>query len=270
MTNKERVLMELVRELYSTQLHLQLRVPNRPDMWKIFDNREDVHFECSSFDKIQIGDLVLCTSSGIHDWTVGFVHEIINPSWHELMVKEIGTNRLCKVGNEGFVPIRGMSEQQLWNDDQYNFSIKVKKAFAKGGHYSYRFGGMSFVGDKVAVYVREHFNGTLRLNGSGKMTIPFKIVLDWDKKMSIKKILELLVAGGYGSRKFDEVDDPNATAPRVAIEGDTIITIAPTPPAMPQSQTQVEDKISAREKTEAEWDSIFKWNRDREKPPEKT
>lgn len=266
MTNKERVLLELVRELYSTQLHLQLKVPHHPDMWKGFGDREDVHFECSSFDKIQIGDLVLCTSSGIHDWTVGFVHEILNSSWHELMIREIGSGRLCKVGNEGFVPIRGMTAEQLWSDVQYEFCKKVKKAFAKLDEYSRRFGGMSYAGKTVAIYVRERYNGMLRLSGTGKMSVPFKIEIQWDKKMSIKKILELLQAGGYETRKFDEVDDPNATAPRVAVDGNTILTVTPVQPSPP---APIEEKIEKRVQTEEEWNRITKWNKDREKPEQK-
>ncbi|MHA1796117.1 MAG: hypothetical protein ACTSUK_08395, partial [Promethearchaeota archaeon] len=151
--------------------------------------------------KIKEGMLVLCETSGLrypHDWKVGFVETI--HSHNDMTIREIGTNRLCRIGNESFVPIIGMKPYQLYEKDEYSFSIKVNKAFKRADEYSHVFGGLEFLPDnEVIILVRRKWSDTHK---------PYDIRMKWHKKITIKKILELMKEQGFGTRDFEK--DPKS------------------------------------------------------------
>jgi hypothetical protein len=116
---------------------------------------------------LKVGDLVVCNTSGLHDWTIGFVHEIKNdPQWGlTLVLREIGSNRLCNVGNESFFVIKGLSENELWEGQKYKFAKQISKVFCQYGDGDRLFSRIEFIDDEFAnVYIRAYFGGT---QGSG-------------------------------------------------------------------------------------------------------
>jgi len=199
MSDKERILLTIIREL-QTMLVLA-RGAYQLDFHDRSAGREYVHFEHREYDKIKPGDLVICQTSGIHDFTVGFVVDKFDPDWHGLLLREIGTERTCRMSNERYYCIVGLSEHDLWEGGKHQFDLKVKKAFWKTNEDWYRFGGLRFNDDGTATMtVREKFGGCCT---NGDESVPFEVTMPWNKRTSVKKIVEALIAGGVGTRKFE-------------------------------------------------------------------
>jgi hypothetical protein len=198
MNDKERILMSVIRGLRSTTGLV------RNNLWGSENYKRDggdgyyVHF--APWKDPQKGDLVLCEAMSIDDWSVGFVHMVI--SNHECIIREIGSDRLCRVSNEGFSPIIGMSSIDLLEGAQYGFYQKVLKAFRKGDEFLYCFGGIDFDGEDAIIWVRERYGGIIRFREHG--SAPFSIRMRWSDKTTIKAILQAMRDGGYGTREFIE------------------------------------------------------------------
>lgn len=197
MNDKERILMLILDRLNLTQgLCLQ---GYKEEIFKDkSDGHEYVHFGAYDDRPVQKGDLVIAQTGSVCDWKIAWVHQVI--SYDTCVLREIGSNRLCTWGNERFCRIVGMHESLLLEGEQYIFEQKVIKAFHKGDEYWYRFGGVDFVENNIArIWIREAFGG---IKDKSK---PFSCELKWNKKTSIKKILETMQENGYGTRKFDLV-----------------------------------------------------------------
>lgn len=195
MNDRERILMQIIDKLSLTQT-LCLR-GNDEAKFIDRDGSVYVHFGAYNDRPIQKGDLVLAETGRVSDWKVGWVHEVIDGS--TAVIREIGSYRLCNYGNERFTRIVGMHPSLLLEGDEYEFQQKVFKAFHRGDEYMYRFGGVEFRPDHTAeIFVREAFGGH-KLN---QESIPFSFSMKWDKRTSVKKILEAMREHGYGTREF--------------------------------------------------------------------
>lgn len=198
MTDKERILMKIIHRL-SLQYALKLKWGEKYD---------GVHFAPwikgnILGDKLKPGMLVLCETSplrGIHNWTVGFLHSPIPDGW---AIKEIGSEKICNITNESFLPIVGFSKEELLIGEDYDFLQKIYKAFSRGGSYFYRFGGIKIIEKrKWKIYIREAFGG-LGLDHGKEKSVPISFILRWNKKTSIKYILEKMIEAGYGTKEFE-------------------------------------------------------------------
>ena len=203
MTDKERILMNLVGDLISAQI-----------MRFITDGQNERHGPLDydlkiksglRKDHIKKGDLVYCTTSGrfnAHPWVVAWVEEVTNPNGGELLLREIGSNRLCKMGNEGFyvLDFSARPVQYYLEGERHKLYHKIRKAFERHGDYSHVFGGMAFDDENsiVTVTVRQRH---------GFDTVPYDIQLKlpkWGKRVSIKKLAEMMEAEGWNKREFDK------------------------------------------------------------------
>jgi hypothetical protein len=206
MTDKERILFIIIHRL-ALQYSLKLEYYKEPDgvyfaPWLGGFGRDE---------KLKSGMLVLCmTGRSIHNWTVGFlVEKMANTSLGGWVVREIGTNRLCNVYNESFLPIMGLSKIDLLEGDDYDFYQKVLKSFKRGGEYFYRFGGIEIIEKrKWKIYIRELFGG-ISIDHEKEESVPFYCIVKWNKKTSIKYILQKMREVGYGTKKFErrEIND---------------------------------------------------------------
>jgi len=201
MNDKERILMTILENLSFTQtlaLHGYDEAKFRKDDT---GNDEYVHFGGYNDRPVQKGDLVLCCTTNVHDWKIGWVHEVTSND--TCVIREIGSNRLCNVSNERFTRIVGLNKSLLLEGDEYIFQQKVMRAFRKGDEYLYRFGGVEFPEDGVAeIWIREVFGGI------GKPSQPFSFAMKWNKRTSVKRILKTMRENGYGTRKFEPVEQP--------------------------------------------------------------
>lgn len=143
-----------------------------------------------------LGSMVICQSSGAHPWSVGWVVES-RPSEAHCVIREIGSARTCNVSNDSFYVIHNIDRLSLLEGDRHGFLSKVHKAFRRGDKYRYRFGGLDFDDDKATIWIREVFGGH-REHGSE----PFPVVMPWNKRTSIKSILDAMQSAGYGTRDF--------------------------------------------------------------------
>ena len=208
MNDKERILMEIISELASTQILGPASHGGGGYHEAAYQDktlRGDLpltHFAYSIQDEdLKPGMLVLCQTMGINDWKVGFIVKRLE--YGRCLIREIGSERVCDVGNERFLPILGLTERQLLEGDRYQFYLKVQKAFSRGDEYFYRFGGVTFEEHEAVIWVRDYHGGFLKYRQGG--SLPFAVRLRWNKRTSVKAILEAMRAAGYGTREFDAV-----------------------------------------------------------------
>jgi hypothetical protein len=171
------------------------------------DRNANMYGARPNFDKKPVvGDLVLCATSGriqYHDWVIGWVKEIHES--HEFLIREIGSNRLCRISNERFYVIEGLSELKKLEGDQYRFYIKVVTAMSKYGDGWRLFSNIKFHEDQVTVSLREKLNGLQR----DKVQVPFEITFKWHPKMTYKKIALILEENGWFTKPFEYVEEQN-------------------------------------------------------------
>jgi len=202
MTDKERILTAIVRELSTTQI-LARKVNltfSAADFERGFGDRGHyAHF--AAYRQPVVGDLVLCNSSGLHPWTIGWYVEQEPRGHATATIREIGTERLCNMSNESFYPIVGMSPLDMLEGEQHRFYAKVTRAFWKADEYFYRFGGLDFPEKRRAIiWVREAFGGHL---GEREESVPFAVETTFTVRTSIDRIVRTLREGGLGTRKFE-------------------------------------------------------------------
>ena len=192
LNDRERILSSVVRGLMSTQLSFAAKGDGyHSATYRDRNGWEYVHF---AYDQKPVkGDLVIAQSSIYPNrWTIGWFESGGN---HEYVIREIGTGMLCNYSNETFVPIRGLQSTELLEGKERAFYFKVLKALRQGGEYRYTFGGIKFNGPDVNVTIRERYNDT----------VPFDVVIPYQPRMSITKIVALLREGGYGTREFEKL-----------------------------------------------------------------
>jgi len=198
MDDKNRILMEVIKELHTT---LMLGVRYQDFDRTLLDRgvgREYVHF--GRFEEIKSGDLVMGTTGHTSDFTIGWVDEVLGHS--HCMIREIGSDRLCNYSNESFVKIKGLKPEQLWEQEYKEFEKKLIKAFVRGGDWEHRYGGLEFGED------RKNRTATIsiRKRWGNPDYHPFSFTMKWNKRTSIKKILEEMRQAGYGTREFEKIE----------------------------------------------------------------
>ena len=191
MDDKTRILMYLVRELASSNFM------SRPFNKKPAEY--EVHVQPDGVEQVEVGDLVVCMTSGLHPWTVGFLHE--KPNSHHFYIREIGSDRICEINNDRMYKICNLSKQELLEGDQQIFLGKLKKVFSQYGDGWRLFGGVRFVGKKAMVTVREKFGGLGK-----EASTPFDLEIPWGKSMSLKTIASHLTNAGWLTRPFTSKD----------------------------------------------------------------
>lgn len=198
MNDKERILMTILERMSMTQT-----LCLRGNQEKQFQDKDGqyVHFGCYDDRKVQAGDLVMAFTGPVSDWKIAWVDQVISDN--ECVLREIGSHRLCRWSNEQFKRIVGLDSSLLLEGDQYQFQIKVMRVFRKEDQYWYRFGGIDFLPNQIArIWIREAFGG---IRNPSK---PFSFEMPWNKRISLKKITEAMYANGYGTRKFELIDQP--------------------------------------------------------------
>lgn len=175
MTDKERILFLLVQRVLSAALW----APEKVRAWR--DNQPGI-LSHDSERELKAGDLVVAsTSFEANDFLVGFVQE---PPDHNgtVVIREIGSDRLCNYGNEMFMRIdKDLLGEQILEGIQYQTMVKVRKAFAKAAYpYTVRYAGCVFTDHFVLITGRKVF--------SNETVVCFSI--PYNSKTSIKSIVQ--------------------------------------------------------------------------------
>lgn len=172
MTDKERILMAIITRII-------------PGVMYSRGSKQDEYIKLRFLhpEKLQPGDLVYAnTFRAMHDFAVGFVQRI--DSDHGcVVIREIGSNRLCDYYNEGFTVInKDKLGYQILEGLQYKTYEKVLKAFHKHDHYMTRFKSIEFDGDTCTVQSRQPFEGETKAEFS----------FEYDSKTTIRSIVKML------------------------------------------------------------------------------
>lgn len=200
MTDLERILVEIVSELYSTQLRTS-RFNRSVYRWESGFEKDPkdaiVHFETNRAP--EPGDLVLATTGPTSRCKVSW-YVSKRPDIGGAMVREIGTDKICEYSNESFVPIVGFHPSQIIDGVKRELYIKILKAFRKGIDGKYRYQLLEFENPNIAVV-------TIREAWAQLGSHPFKVKFEFDAKTTIKSILKALIDGGCNTRDFSQPQD---------------------------------------------------------------
>ena len=213
MTDRERILVNIAASLaheveYYQRLHV---VQEHERRWP--DSARTIRAEWSMLNrpKYQKGDLVVCfTSTGRQQnpWLISFVEaDGCKDDSQGLLLRAIGTNRLCDYSNESFIRIVGIPARLLWEGDQYQLSLKLHRALQKIDNYMHVFRGLECPETgRAVVYIGERWSGVKN------PTKPYAVEIPYTKRTSVKAIIAALEGAGFGTREF-EPDDGTYNGP---------------------------------------------------------
>ncbi len=209
MTDKEIILMKIIKELKSTQLlvhggnsYYKHGEHNRETYKDSSVGSYYAHFSTHAESEVKVGDLVLCDTGFVHEFSIGFVTQIV--SKNDMYLREIGSEKICHVTNESFTRLLDFYSDFI-DGERRQLQLKIIKAMKKIDDFHHLFGGLSFENDEAIVVVRERYNGF-------GLTKPYFIRFKWNKKMTIKSLIKILNDAEFGKREFEV--DPVAKAKR--------------------------------------------------------
>jgi len=185
MTDKERILMRLVQRLAfgASQHQYMLEAEGRKSLCGFEFHRRQP----------EIGDLVIAESTRMmNDWVVGWVAGFNEPD--TTVIREIGSDRLCDYSNESWKVLTDTDHEHFLEGKERKFYEKVCKAFARGGEYQHRYGGLSFDGATATITVREVWDGH-----GVEAYAPVDVVMKWNSRTTINAILQAMEDAGYGN-----------------------------------------------------------------------
>lgn len=199
LSDKERIFLAIIAGLDAARVLCPGGDCYQQETWRRRGTSEYyMHF--AKYREPQPGDLVYANTGHASEWKIGwFVLPPLKP-FGPAVIREIGSQRLCNYGNESFVPIVGLSTEELLEGEERRFYLKVLRAFGMGGEYCYRYGGIRFEGRKAWIAVREAFGGHC---GPYEESIPFECEMKFTPKTRPAWILRTMRLAGYGTRKFE-------------------------------------------------------------------
>lgn len=171
MSDKERILMAIIKGF----------IPYLITSYK--PNEFIAESKFLSNEEYQKGDLVIAlTTIHINPFCVGFVEDV-NKKDGYVLIREIGSNKLCKYYNESFIRLnKDKLGYEILEGTQYITYQKVLKAFGYTGYFV-RFMSISFDKNICTVRAREAF----------KDDEIFSISFRYNSKSSIKSIANMLI-----------------------------------------------------------------------------
>jgi len=171
-TDKERILMTIITRI----------IPGLTYCCYSYEDREKyVKSYMLDTNGLEKGDLVFAnTSIYPNDFVVGFISELKSDC---VVIREIGSDRLCNYYNESFTKInKDNLGYEILEGVQYKTYQKVLKAFSQYASYGTKFKSISFDKNMCVVQSRVMFSND----------IGFEIKFKYDGKTTIKSIGKLL------------------------------------------------------------------------------
>lgn len=139
----------------------------------LFDHKEEYPIGCIVTPDFVIQD---------HKWYLGWLLEVkeINGSSPEYLIESVEDGSICRFSNCGlsYMPYSKDVDNWRWEDTQFIFENKVRKAINKIALFSYKYAGLEFDNKDCTIKIREYF--------SDKIVFTVKIG-NW-KTSSMKKI----------------------------------------------------------------------------------
>lgn len=173
MTDKERILMVIITRIIPGLMF---------NCFKYEDREKYVESNMLDGNKfLNKGDLVYAnTSIYPNDFCVGFVEEVKDDC---VVIREIGSERLCNYSNESFSKInKDKIGYEILEGKQYKTYQMVLKAFCKYANYPTRFKSIRFEDNICYVQARRMFSNESE----------FEFSFEYDGKNTIKSIGKLI------------------------------------------------------------------------------
>ncbi|MPM35905.1 hypothetical protein SDC9_82499 [bioreactor metagenome] len=181
MTDKERILMVIISRI----------IPGLAYSYSMEKRNEYIDSCMLSPEKLNRGDLVFANTTMFpNEFMVGFVDNIETT---HVVIREIGSQRLCNYSNESFTKInKDKLGYEILEGVQYQIYQKVLKAFSKYARYSIRFKSISFENNVCSVMGRRMFDSETA----------FSIFFPYSGKTSIKEIGRRIVEAEPDINKY--------------------------------------------------------------------
>lgn len=191
LTDRERILTNILLSLVHTQ-YLCLRATQEEkfkEVLKEYGLREYVHFGGFDDRPLCAGDLVIEQTGKPSEWTVAWVEKVYSPD--NVLVREIGSNRLCNYENGRFIRIAGMRTEKVVDGGQYKFYEKLDRALEIADDFHHRLVSVEFP-DKRTCRVS-------MMNRYGRLSShQYAFDINFNSKTTIKQIVKLLEQKGIG------------------------------------------------------------------------
>ena len=107
-SDRERILLKIIEGLAYSQSTAKDGPRWGRDYFTGHDGHVEVHF--APWEEPKKDDLVLARSGEVGRWKVGFYVEPLPNDYGGALIREIGTDVVCRYSNESFHPIRGLDE----------------------------------------------------------------------------------------------------------------------------------------------------------------
>lgn len=211
MTEKERVLMNIACELGSVigcrietigQWPIRIRFGNPAPQFVTESAAEALGLP------LKEGDIVQCVTNSSHDWGISEYTGIEETKYSGpvFLLREIGSERICRMGNERLEILRFMPPYLLYTGKKKQVYDWAYKAFKESGpnpdaDYFKRCGGVEFDGDIITIWSRAHvWNQEKQKQGDNEETLyaqPRSFSFRWDKKTRLKDMIAAMRAQGF-------------------------------------------------------------------------
>lgn len=210
--DKTRVLMNIIESLLFT---MSLGRKDSNGLWVDYRNEVDAQFADNHLVKPKPGDIVMCSTGRINQWKIAYFVKDCRDGWGGYhLLREIGSDRLCRMSNERLETLIGVPSSLLLDGlRQKIHRWATVEAFSEKynpkSDYFVRCGGAEFIGDDVIrIWVRPHIVAQEKRAEDGKTlhAQPWSVDVSFSKKTRLKDIVSALIAAGY-PREWEYTED---------------------------------------------------------------
>lgn len=205
------VLMHIIEQLLSTML---LGHKDGNGLWVGCRGEGRAQFAGDYLVKPKPGDIVMCRTGRVSRWKIAYFVEDCRDGWGGYhLLREIGSNRLCRMSNESLDTLIGVSPNLLLDGLRRKiYGWATVEAFSrrynpKSDHWI-RCGGAEFVAeDIIRIWVRPHiFVQDKSEDGRTLHAQPWSVDVPFSKKTRLRDIVSALIAAGF-PRKWEYTEN---------------------------------------------------------------
>lgn len=213
MNDKDRILTTLVDELASSRL-LGRQADGLAGAHGIIADHNGfvrAQFLSDYLVRPKPGDIVRCLTSRDHSWKISrFVEDHGGASGGHYLLREIGSQRLCRIGNESLETLVGVHPHLLYEGHQHRVhrwatvsAFQEKHNPSTNNRYAARPGRCEFLGDVVRVWVRAHiFSDEKVVDGVKLYAQRWHVDVPFTKRTRLRDIVQALTDAGF-PREFE-------------------------------------------------------------------
>lgn len=215
--DRERVLMNIAVDTAGTVHDTMRRLDNGWTLRFIFDRPAPQFIPLELAEKIGLPlkpeDIVRCKTNPNHRW--GIAELVEKRGYSDYLLREIGGNKLCNMGNESVEVLRFMAPSRLYTGTKFRiYQWASTKAFVKRYNPDAdrwkRCGGVEFDGDTLTIWCRPHIF-MMEQRGEDGVTLyaqPKKFTLQWSDRTKLADIVSAMREQGFAEDFQYAIDKP--------------------------------------------------------------